>query len=166
MLKIVNRNKGIALLMVLTTLLVAAILGAILMNFMASQARLTHHQVSRIQAYYAAFAGMNYAYERLRTGTWAAGTNCTCLPPTNCCGGPPAANSCCLATLDPNFAAIFPSSVSNVEIYIVQFGTDPGAPSGLPPCQNPPSPPTGVPAGIDACIHSRAIYNYTPETPF
>lgn len=130
--------------MVLMTLLVTAILGTILLNFMSSQTRFTHHQVSRIQAYYAALAGMNYAYERLRTGTWAAGTDCTCLPPVICCGGPPAANSCCLATLDPNFAATFPHSVSDVEIGIVA--------SGAGTCITP--------SGIGACIYSRAVYTY------
>lgn len=132
------------MLMVLTTLLVAAILGAILMNFMASQARLTHHQVSRIQAYYAAYAGMNYAYERLRTGTWTAGP-----PGGNCNAGAP----CHLNTLDLNFTATFPGSISDVEITLVPINTA--------PCINPP-----VPAGINACISSQAIYTYTPETPF
>ncbi len=126
--------------MVLTTLLVAAILGAILMNFMASQARLTHHQVSRIQAYYAALAGMNYAYERLRTGAWTA---------VNCPAGAP----CHLNTLDANFTATFPGSISDVEITLVPFNTA--------PCINPPAP-----LGINACIYSQAIYTYTPEVPF
>ena len=68
-------KKGIALFMVLGTLLVVTILAFIMLNIMLSHSRLTQHQVGRIQAYYAAQAGMNYALEMLRTGAWTVGNS-------------------------------------------------------------------------------------------
>jgi len=58
--------------MVLATIMIVVILANIVLNIVLSQTRLTHHQVSRIQAYYAGLAGMNYALEQLRTGNWTA----------------------------------------------------------------------------------------------
>jgi Tfp pilus assembly protein PilX len=70
-------KKGIALFMVLGTLLVVTILAFIMLNIILSHSRLTQHQVGRIQAYYAAQAGMNYALEMLRTGAWTVGNSYT-----------------------------------------------------------------------------------------
>jgi Tfp pilus assembly protein PilX len=65
-------KKGVALMMVLVILLVVVILANVLLTIITSQARLTHHQVSRLRAYYVAQAGMNLALENLRTGAWTA----------------------------------------------------------------------------------------------
>lgn len=59
-------QKGIALYLVLATLFIVFVLGTIILNFMSSQSSLTHHQVSRVQAYYAAQAALNYALDMLR----------------------------------------------------------------------------------------------------
>lgn len=59
-------KKGVVLLIVLGTILLVVILANIILSTMSSQSRLTHHQVSRIQAYYAAMAGINYAFESIR----------------------------------------------------------------------------------------------------
>lgn len=78
-------KKGTALFIVLATVLVVVILTNIILNIVSSQTRLTHHQVSRIKAYYAAQAGMVYALEKLRTGVWvppATGSNYACLEPS------------------------------------------------------------------------------------
>jgi len=61
-------KKGIALFMVLGTLLVVTTLAFVILNIILSHPRLTQHQVGRIQAYYAAQAGINYAIEKLRLG--------------------------------------------------------------------------------------------------
>lgn len=53
--------------MVLSTLFIALLVSNIILRVILSQSRLTHHQVSRTQAYYAALAGINYALEMLRT---------------------------------------------------------------------------------------------------
>ena len=65
---IINNDKGIILLMVLLVIFVVVALANVILMQITSQSRLTHHQVSRIQAYYAAQAGMNYALENLRNG--------------------------------------------------------------------------------------------------
>ncbi len=62
--------KGVALVAVLTVLLVVAILGSIVSMLMTSQGRLTHHQIQRIRASYAAQAGINLAYSKLCQGLW------------------------------------------------------------------------------------------------
>lgn len=51
-------------------ILVVILLATVILRIISSQARLTHHQLSRIKAYYAAKAGMNLALDNLRTGTW------------------------------------------------------------------------------------------------
>jgi hypothetical protein len=72
-------RKGVALLLVLGTLMVVLVLAGIILGIVSSQSRLTHHQVSRIQAYYAALAGMNLALENLRPpAIWGPGTYRLC----------------------------------------------------------------------------------------
>jgi len=69
MLKRLKDNKlGIALYMVLGTIVIITILANIVLRLVSSQSRLTHHQISRIKAYYAAQAGLNYTLELLRLG--------------------------------------------------------------------------------------------------
>jgi len=75
------KEKGVALLVVLATILVVVILANIVLNIMVSQSRFTHHKVNRIQAEYAAWAAINFAQEMLRTGAWNSGT---CPPPGGC----------------------------------------------------------------------------------
>lgn len=62
--------KGVALVAVLTVLLVVAILGSIIAMLMSSQGTLTHHQIQRVRASYAAQAGINLAYSKLCQGLW------------------------------------------------------------------------------------------------
>lgn len=62
------KPRGVALLVVLTVIVVVVLLTSVLLSIISTHARLTHHQVSRIQAYYAGLAGINYAYDKLRRG--------------------------------------------------------------------------------------------------
>ncbi|MDD4980862.1 MAG: hypothetical protein PHC54_06335 [Candidatus Omnitrophica bacterium] len=64
-----GKKRGVVLFLVLATVLVAVILANIILSFVLSQYKLTHHQTSRIRAYYAALAGMNLARENIRLGT-------------------------------------------------------------------------------------------------
>ena len=73
-----NHKKGVVLLIVLGTLLVVASLATVMLSLILSHARLTYHQTSRIQAYYATLAGMNLARENLRNGTWTTGSYTLC----------------------------------------------------------------------------------------
>lgn len=54
-----------ALYLVLAVLIITAIIAGMVLSLILSQSRLTHHTVSRVQAYYAARMGMNYAIEML-----------------------------------------------------------------------------------------------------
>ena len=80
-------KKGMALLTVLVVLLIVVALANGMLSIMLNQSRLTHHNVSRIRAYYAAMAGVKLAYENLRTDSWAYNTtyciNCTTVPLAN-----------------------------------------------------------------------------------
>jgi len=61
-------KKGMVLYMVLFSILVALALASSILNIILSQASFSRHEISRVQAYYAALAGANYAFERLRSG--------------------------------------------------------------------------------------------------
>jgi Tfp pilus assembly protein PilX len=66
-----NSKKGVVLYIVLCVLLTVVVLANIILHIISSQSRMTRHQVSRIQAYYASLAGMNLAVEKLKAGDWA-----------------------------------------------------------------------------------------------
>ncbi|MFH1339272.1 MAG: hypothetical protein ABIH40_05475 [Candidatus Omnitrophota bacterium] len=61
-------RRGVALILILAVILAVVFVANIALVLISSQSRLTHHQVSRIQAFYAAQAGINYALERIRQG--------------------------------------------------------------------------------------------------
>lgn len=67
---------------VLLTLLIVVIFANVILALISSQSKLTHHQVSRVQAQYASMAGITYALERLRIGSYTFGVHC--LPPSGC----------------------------------------------------------------------------------
>lgn len=129
---ILKDNKGVILVMVLAVVLVIVTLANIVVAFISSQTRLTSHQMARIQAYYAARAGMFLAIDKLREGDWNPNLpldyciNCTAGAP------PPRRYS------DPNI----PYAV------IIEL-----TPAGNPGCNIPPAPPGG------ACIVSRVDYS-------
>jgi hypothetical protein len=66
--KLLINKKGIVLYMVLVSILAALVLASSILNIILSQSSFSHHEASRVQAYYAALAGANYALERLRSG--------------------------------------------------------------------------------------------------
>jgi Tfp pilus assembly protein PilX len=61
-------KKAVVLFIVLATIIMVATFASVILSIMLNQFRLTHHQTSRIQASYAAQAGVNYAIEKLRLG--------------------------------------------------------------------------------------------------
>lgn len=71
-------NRGVMLIIVLVSVLIAVILAGVILSFVLSQHRFTHHQASRIQAYYASLAAMNLVNEKIRAGTWGTGTYTLC----------------------------------------------------------------------------------------
>jgi Tfp pilus assembly protein PilX len=69
MIKRFRNERGIALLVVIATVLVVMILAIVILQIISSSSRLTHHQVSRVQAIYATQAAINYAKEMVRQKT-------------------------------------------------------------------------------------------------
>lgn len=67
-------KKGIILFIVIGVIMVVVLLSTVILRVVANQERLNHHQVSRIQAQYAAKAGVIYALDKLRNNTagWSA----------------------------------------------------------------------------------------------
>ncbi len=129
----IRSRSSIAIFFVLVTVTIVFVLALVVLNTMTSQTRLTHHQVSRVQAYYAAQAGIAYTLDMLRIGSPNGYTLASCPSPGDC-----------------NLSdASFPSSVvgKQVAIQIIALGQ--------PGC-------TSAPAGSAACIKTTATYTYTP----
>lgn len=78
MLSVKSNKNGVIFLIVLCTLLVVVSLAAVVLGLILTHSRITYHQTSRIQAYYAAMAGVNLAMEYLRAGTWTTGSYTLC----------------------------------------------------------------------------------------
>lgn len=134
-------KKGVILFIVIGIIMVVVILCTVILRVIANQSRLTHHQVSRIQAQYAAKAGMVYALEMLRTGTW----NYSVSPAVNSCPNP---GGCLVA--DANF----PSSVVGQQARVIFCPAWSSCGASLKYC-NPP-------VGNDFCIDSIVDFIYTP----
>jgi len=131
------KKKGVVLLIVLGTILIVASLTAIILSLMLSHARLTYHQTGRIQAYYAALAGVNYGLENLRTGGYTLTTSCAT---TSCCSSP-----CTMSFADGDFRpSILVSPANGVLITIIPYG--------LTGCTASP--------GNTTCVSAKATYTY------
>ena len=108
----INNKKAVALFVVLATLFIVIALAKVLLNIFLSHGRLTQHQIGRIQAYYASMAGINYAYESLRTGAWTIPASSGSYSWTLC-------NGCAIDEKK------FPPAVSNVTVTITGLGGSP-----------------------------------------
>ena len=141
MFKFFKKKSGIILFIALMTLLIVVLLANVVLSLMSSQSRITQHQIGRIQAFYAAQAGMVYALEMLRKGTASGGWNqASCAPPG--CAFP-----------DANFPSTVRDPVSNTTSQIrIVF-----CPQGLT-C-NPSTTPCVTPAAdYPFCINVTADY--------
>jgi len=150
--KIKISKSGVVLFITLATILITVVLANVIMSVVSSQAALTRHQVSRTQAYYVAMAGINLAYEKLRTGNdadWplpntqpgSSYTRCICKTAVSC-------NASCAGTIIVESA--LPSSINSIVVTV----TDAGAP--------PPAPACTPPAGVPICIRATSDYLYSP----
>lgn len=139
-----NRNKrGMILPIVIWVILAVVVLSAVILRIVSNQTRLTHHQVSRIQAQYAAKAGMVYALEMLRTGVWGYSVSSavnTCVNSGDC------------PVSDPSF----PSAVVGQQVQVIFCPS--GSTCGVAPNSHTCNPPTGS----DFCIYSTVDFTYTP----
>jgi len=136
------QERGIILFIVLATIFVVILLGNVVLGIISSQSRLTRHKVSRIQSYYAALAGVNFAFDKLRTGDWP-------IPAPN------QTDNHCLArdTVADCDGVARDITDNNIPISItwVRINVSGNAQSGCVP-----------PSGIPACISATANYAYTP----
>jgi Tfp pilus assembly protein PilX len=140
MAKTKEQSRGMVLFIVLAVFFVVIVIANFTMGFISSQARLTHHSVSRIQAEYAAKAGMLYAYDKLRSGAWVVNAVTPSLDHYLC----RAATGCPGVASERTLDASLPSSLKYVYINV--------AVTGWGGC----SPPSG--SGSKACITARAEY--------
>jgi hypothetical protein len=99
-------RSGIVLYLVMAVLIVTVMVAGMFLNLILSHSRLTHHTVSRTQAYYAARLGMNYAIEMLSKNE----TGWTDSDPFNrtIC----ASDSCYKKESD------LPATINNITIYV------------------------------------------------
>jgi len=144
-------KKGTALFIVLAVLLIVVVLANVILSIVSSHSRSTHHQTSRIQAYYAAQAGMVYAMEKLRTGAWKA----------NAMGG--AAKYACLApstaTTDCIDSGVTPTLFVSPESSYLVKPFDPDIPFKIQITIIPPDGST-KPSGKSATLKIKTDYTY------
>jgi len=131
-----SNEKGLAIFMVLGILLVVTVLANVVLTIISSQARFTHHQVSRIKAFYATQAGVNYALEKLRRGEWT-------YSPVNSC---PKNSPCEIPDAD----------LSQTEIIFCPDGDR----CAFPPAPDSEAPICIPPSGLTFCIRANTTYTY------
>lgn len=153
----VNRlnRKGVVLFIVLAVLMIVIILASVILSIMSSQFRLTHHQVSRIQAYYASMAGINLAYDMLsqgdnNVGNWPQPATVTpnLFYSRFLCKTASSGANC--NTADAIVDSNIPSSIQVVQITV----TDKNA-------ANPPRP-CSPPQDSQVCIDATTTFTYQP----
>ncbi len=138
--KYLHSKKGVAIFMVLATIMIVVVLANVILAIISNQSRITRHEVGRIQAYYAAQAGLVYAMEKLRNGSWTyTGTN-------SCPNGTP-----CTIT-DGGFAPF----VVNNQVRVIFC--DPGSSCNVGTSSVSCNPPTD----INFCVQSFVNYTYNP----
>lgn len=134
----INNKKGVILFIVLATILIVVILSGVILSIISSQARLTHHQVSRIKALYAGKGMMNYAMEMLRKGTAGGGW---ALPAAGSFSY--ACHRACDSGITPTYTIPTDNDIPyDVQIKIYPNGTGPN--------------------GIGAKLEIKTEYTYTP----
>jgi Tfp pilus assembly protein PilX len=149
------KTRAAALYMVIGTLVIVSILAKVIVTVILNQATISRHHSGRIQAYYAAKAGMNYALEKLRTGQWRYSTS----PAVNDC--PPTAvgthSACDVSETE------FPASISSLGTGAKEFRVVFCPASPLQKCA-PRLDYCIPPAGYDFCIQVSVKYT-APDVP-
>ena len=150
-------KKGIALLAVLVTLLIVAAFANVAMNITLSQSRLTRHKVSRIQAYYATTAGVNYALDKLRRAddpfNWPIPTAANPVVSHYMCRTAPPCFGDAASIQEPGLSTA-------IEFVLIRVAIA-GAPTNNPVVTTPPLwPQCNPPAGVNTCVNARAVYTF------
>ena len=134
-------KKGIALYIVLTTILIVTVLANIVIRMMLTHARVSRHELSRTQAYYAGLAAMNWARAQLEVGNFfcnpAINTN-SCRAPAGCVFNDPA----------------LPNTIRSVRVIFCPAGQN---------CLGGTNLPCNPQTGSTFCIHVVTDYTYVPQ---
>ncbi|MFH0917616.1 MAG: hypothetical protein V1830_00605 [Candidatus Omnitrophota bacterium] len=140
-------KRGIILFIVIGIIMVVVILSTVILRVTTVHARLTHHQVTRIQAQYAAKAGILLALDKLRKNDAAwipALPNGSVVK--NMCQKVAAATSECNCSAPDITESSLPNSINCVKITV--YGPAAAAPNqGLEGSQK---------------VTASAVYTYTP----
>lgn len=143
-------KKGIALFIVLATIFIVILLANIILSIMSSQSRLTHHQISRIQAYYSTMSGANYAFDKLRRADDLASWY---IPASS------SSYQFCLSRVAGSCGAAIPDIIdTNLPISVQSILITVASQGAVLPTGDTCNPP----AGITVCIYATATYTYTP----
>lgn len=141
------KSKGVALFVVLAAIFTIMVLGNITLTVMLSQSRLTHHQLGRMQGYYAGMAGIVYGYDKLRSGDWPSPD--PVISPAGfyvykICNG------CVAPDIDDGN---LPPMIQDINIAVAYRGFSAQDASGnfIEGCH-----PCNPPAGVNICVCSRA----------
>lgn len=149
-----NRDKrGMILFIVIGVVMVVVVLSTVVLTIVANHSRLTHHMVSRVQAQYAAKAGMVYALEKLRLGRSAGGWAYVSAANNDCPDAAPCSIPGDLGYATPVLAG-FPPAVTSIKVIFCPAGGRCGTAS------NNCIPPRGY--GHNFCVNSTAEFTYTP----
>jgi Tfp pilus assembly protein PilX len=118
-------KKGIALYLVLAILIVVVILANVFLSLVVSQSRLSTHEAKRVQAYYAAQAGLYYAMDQLRSenAAWLTGTASGITYRICSSSYAAAASPSTLCTGNNIIEPYFPSAINYVEMTVGPFNT-------------------------------------------
>lgn len=124
----ITDRKGIALYLVLAVILVVVILSNVILNLISNQSKLTYKQTRRIQAFYAAKAGIRLAMANLQTDNpnWATGTGNTLTRVI--CRQATGVFPCTAANLAyPNMTDLaFPASINFVQVTVGAYDSSLG----------------------------------------
>jgi Tfp pilus assembly protein PilX len=145
-------RKGVALFMVLATILIVVVLANVVLTIISNHSRLTRHEVGRIQAYYAAQAGLVYTMEQIRNGTWpfsGAAERYYCFEDS---GG----TAQCVDAVIPDDTIDYDQAVTRSSAYKIQIEVcrDSGGPAS---CLPPPTTPSGT-----RRLNAKVDYTYIP----
>ena len=110
-------RKGAILVFVLLIILVVVMLANAALSIVNSQGRFTHHEVSRIRAFYACEGARNIAFERIRGGNTNSFSIC------------PDAAACAVAPVMPD-QLIDPDIPFRVDVTVGAQGSAPAALGG------------------------------------
>lgn len=136
-----DNKKGVILAIVIGSIFIIFVLAGIIAGLITSHSRLTRLQISRMQAYYAGMAGINYALARLSlpSSSAQAWTSASC----------PNATPCEVTDSWPNY-------VKSVKVIFCDPGATCGNAGYTTPCTPIPGP------GLNFCVYSVVDYTYTP----